>query len=130
MSTHQPAPNAENDGRFLRIESMDKVLVVSPLFTFAQFSEPDLLNEWNQLKSYLEQSPVTQVVVDLAEIPYFGSTVLGWMVQIWKKMRERGGTLTMCNVSPIGREILAAAKFDELWNVHDTRAEALKMLPS
>jgi predicted alpha/beta hydrolase len=46
------------------------------------------------------------VVVDLGAIPYFGSTVLQWMVQMWQRAKDKGGKLATCQASPIGRERL------------------------
>ena len=50
----------------------------SPMRTFG---EPRLASEWAAVQEQLD-SPATQhVVIDLGEIPYFGSTVLEWMAQ-------------------------------------------------
>ena len=80
------------------------------------------------VQKQLENADVKHVVVDLGQIPYFGSTVLEWMVQMWKRVKEKGGKLAACNASPIGREVLTTARFDQLWGVFDSRDEALKWL--
>ena len=74
------------------------------------------------------QRDVKHVIVDLGQIPYFGSTVLEWMVQMWKRAKAKGGKLATCQASPIGREVLAAARFDLLWGIFGTREEALAWL--
>ena len=35
------------------------------------------------------------VVVDLGHIPYFGSTLLDWMVQMWRRAQAKGGSLAV-----------------------------------
>jgi hypothetical protein len=50
------------------------------------------------------------------------------MVQMWKRVKGKGGKLAICNVSPIGREVLSAARFDMLWGVRTSREEALDWL--
>jgi anti-anti-sigma factor len=117
-----------SESRYVRVEQHGEALVVSPLFTFATFTEPDITGEWTAVQERLEGSSVKHVVVDLGQIPYFGSTVLEWMVQMWKRAKAKGGKLAACNASPIGREVLTAARFDLLWGVFNSREEALKWL--
>ena len=110
--------------KYVRVEDEGDAIVIVPLFTFGRFTEADLFDEWRHLQQHLEDSPAKNVIFDLGEIPYFGSTVLDWMVQVWKHAKARGGQLATCNCSPIGKEVLAAARFDTLWGVYDSRAAA------
>jgi anti-anti-sigma factor len=110
---------------FVRIDRAGDSLVVAPLFTFASFTEADLVAEWKAVNQQLDAPEVKNVIVDLGEIPYFGSTVLEWMVQMWQRAKAKGGTLATCNCSQVGREILHAARFDTLWGIFGTRDEAL-----
>jgi anti-anti-sigma factor len=117
-----------SDPKYVRVERQGDALIVSPLFTFARFTEADIADEWSQVQQHLDDDEVKHVVVDLGQIPYFGSTVLEWMVQMWKRAKARGGKLATCNASPIGREVLAAARFDLLWGIFDTRDQAVAWL--
>jgi anti-anti-sigma factor len=117
-----------SDPKYVRVERQGDALIVSPLFTFARFTEADIAEEWRQVQHELENGDVKHVVVDLGQIPYFGSTVLEWMVQMWKRAKAKGGKLATCNASPIGREVLAAARFDLLWGIFGTRDEAIAWL--
>jgi anti-anti-sigma factor len=101
---------------------------VAPLFTFASFTEADMAAEWRAVQQQLDLPEVKNVVVDLGEIPYFGSTVLEWMVQMWKRAKAKGGTLATCNCSQIGKEVLHAARFDTLWDSFASRDEAIASL--
>ena len=117
-----------SDPKYVRFERQGDALIVSPLFTFARFTEADIADEWALVQQQLENADVKHVVVDLGQIPYFGSTVLEWMVQMWRRAKAKGGKLATCNASPIGREVLAAARFDLLWGIFGTRDEALAWL--
>jgi anti-sigma B factor antagonist len=114
--------------KYVRIEKQGDVLLVSPLFTFAAFTDPDIGNEWTAVQEQIAIPEVQHVVVDLGQIPYFGSTLLEWMVQMWKSVKSKGGRFATCNASPIGREVLSAAHFDKLWGVFETRDQALQWL--
>lgn len=117
-----------SSSKYVKVERHGDVLVVSPLFTFARFAEIDIGDEWVRVQNQIDEQGVHHVVVDLGEIPYFGSTVLEWMVQLWKRAKAKGGRLATCNVSPIGKEVLSAARFDLLWGVCATRDDALQWL--
>ncbi|MCU0876425.1 MAG: STAS domain-containing protein [Pirellulaceae bacterium] len=122
MST-SPRPKS-----YVRIDRSGNSLVVAPLFTFASFTEADLVAEWKAVNDQLEGAEIKNVIVDLGEIPYFGSTVLEWMVQMWRRAKAKGGNLATCNCSEVGREILHAARFDTLWNEFASRDEALSSM--
>ena len=115
-----------SEGKHVRLEQVGDAVIVSPLFTFSRFTEGDLVGEWNRILQTMDSDEIKNVVVDLGYIPYFGSTLLDWMVQMWKRAQGKGGTLAACNASPVGREVLAIAKFDTLWGVFDSRQEALE----
>lgn len=113
-------------GKFVRIDRSGDAIIVAPLFTFATFAEADLAAEWKAVQDKIDAPGVKHIIVDLGEIPYFGSTVLEWMVQMWKRAKAKGGSLATCNCSQIGREVLHAARFDTLWKIFESRDEALK----
>ena len=115
-----------SEGKHVRLEQEGQTLIVSPLFTFSRFTEGDLVGEWNRILLTIDGQDVKHVVVDLGYIPYFGSTLLDWMVQMWKRAQEKGGTLAVCNASQIGREVLDIARFDTLWGIFGSRQEALE----
>jgi anti-sigma B factor antagonist len=119
----QPKPS-----RYVRMDRAGDSLVVAPLFTFASFTEADIADEWRAVQDELDAPGIKNVVVDLGEIPYFGSTVLEWMVQMWKRAKAKGGTLATCNCSQVGKEVLHAARFDTLWQIFDSRDQAIEAL--
>lgn len=117
-----------NGEKYVRTEQQGDALVVSPLFTYAGLAKSDIASEWTAVQGQIEGPAVKHVVVDLGQIPYFGSTVLEWMVQMWKRIKAKGGKFATCNASPIGREVLNTAQFDKLWGLFNTRDEALQWL--
>jgi anti-anti-sigma factor len=114
-----------SDHKFVRTDQQGETLIVTPLFTYASFAESDVTNEWIAVQRLVETPAVRNVVVNLGEIPYFGSTVLEWMVQLWKRIKVKGGRLAACKASPIGCEVLRAANFDKLWGLHGSQVDAL-----
>ena len=117
-----------NESKYVRAEQQGNVLVITPLFTYATFTEPHVASELNQVQEQVDSPATEQVIVDLGEIPYFGSTVLEWMAQLWKRVKVKGGRLAVVRPSNIGREVLAAARLERLWGIFTTRDEALMWL--
>ncbi len=107
-----------------------KTLIVSPLFTYRAFAEGDIAAEWAALEERLTLPHVDKVIIDLSALPFFGSTVLEWMVKIWKRVKDKPGQFALCNVSPVGMQILQAARLHTVWQLFPSRADAVTTLAS
>jgi anti-anti-sigma factor len=105
-------------------------LIVAPLFTYKAFAEGDVAAEWESLENRLKEPIVDKVIIDLSALPFFGSTVLEWMVKIWKQVKDKPGQCALCSVSPVGVQILQAARLDKVWKVYANRPEAVAALTS
>jgi anti-anti-sigma factor len=117
-----------SESKFVRAEQHGNVLVITPLFTYATFAEPEVATELTEVQEQIDSPDTEQVIIDLGEIPYFGSTVLEWMAQLWKRVKSKGGRLAVVRPSEIGREVLAAARLEKLWGIFDTRDQAFSWL--
>lgn len=71
-----------------------------------------------------------RVVFDLTGSTYFGSYFLGILVRCWKHISSRDGTLALCGVSDMGREVLGITSLDTLWEIYPNHTEAAKALAS
>ena len=116
------------DPHYVRLEELGDALIVSPLAGFGDLMRPEVAREWKLVLDRLDAPERKRLVIDLREIPYFGSTLLDWLVQLWNRMKAKGGGMAACNVSPIGREIFSLARLDTLWRVCASRDEALATL--
>jgi len=117
-----------SESKFVRAEKQGNVLVITPLFTYATFAEPEVATELTEVQDQVDSPGTEQVIIDLGEIPYFGSTVLEWMAQLWKRVKSKGGRLAVVRPSEIGREVLAAARLEKLWGIFETRDQAFSWL--
>jgi anti-anti-sigma factor len=114
--------------KIIRSEQQGNVLVITPLFTQAAFTEPQNANQWHAVEEQLDSPSTEQVIVDLGEIPYFGSTVLEWITQLWKRIKTKGGRLALVRPSKMGREVINVTRLDRLWGIFDTRDQAFSWL--
>ena len=108
-----------NDGRMLTIEVHGAV---------SSLADEAALRDFNRLLEAIDAAEIHDVVVDFHQSPYFGSCLLETLRQIWNKIHVRGGRMVLCNLSPVGLEIIQVAKFDQLWPVAATREQAVHQL--
>lgn len=98
--------------------------------TISSLADDEALRKLDHILEQLQSGGVRNVLIDFRQSPYFGSCMLETLRRIWNDVQPRGGRLVLCNLSPVGREILQLAKFDQLWPVLDTREEAEGLLDS
>jgi anti-sigma B factor antagonist len=70
---------------------------------------------------YRAMAPGTKVVVvDLGEITYISSSGLRVLLTARRQVRERGGDILLCSLSPSVRDVLNMVGFTALFSVFDS----------
>jgi anti-sigma B factor antagonist len=72
----------------------------------------------------------TVVVVDLTETDFVDSTSLGVLLGATKRLREREGEIRLVVSRPELRRIFEITLLDRVFQLHDTREEALAAAPA
>jgi len=67
----------------------------------------------------------THWVIDLSKVNYFGSAMLGLMVNIRQQIKNIRGTLVLCNLSPNLLAIFRASALERLFRIARNRREAV-----
>jgi anti-anti-sigma factor len=108
MSTNAPEPlEVTRDG--------DRVI--------ARFARLTSLNEYHadqigkQLLALADSQGTKHVTLDLANVEYVTSTVLGHLVALNKRLQSAGGRLTLDNVRPAVRDILQVTLLDQVLDI-------------
>jgi anti-anti-sigma factor len=114
----------------MHFESDGDALIVAPHGDCSSLDAETLLAELQEILARISSGGVTALVVDLEQTPYFGSTMLGVLIKLWRQMTVARGRLALCNVSPAEREVLEVTHFDSVWSIFPTRAAALADLRS
>ncbi|HEY8506416.1 MAG TPA: STAS domain-containing protein [Gemmataceae bacterium] len=102
------------------------VLLVTPTGDLHELDYPDVAAAAKDVLGLLKGGDVRHVILDFRETDYFGSTALGFFVQLWNRVRRRQGNMAFCNLSDAEKEILKVTKLDDLWPICPSREEALK----
>ena len=107
-------------------EIVDGTLIVSLRSELGSLTDEGRDEEFDRTVAQVVDNPeVRNVLLDLTNASYFGSEVLEWMVVLWKRVKEKGGSMALCHVATSAREILTIARFDTIWPIHDNREDGL-----
>lgn len=89
-------------------------VVVTPRRNLSEFEFQQIENE---LRGLASDPDVVRVLVDFGRTDYCGSTALGMLMWLTRVLRERGGSLTLCNLSTHEREILKLTGLADTWPI-------------
>jgi anti-anti-sigma factor len=67
-------------------------------------------------------------VLDMTEVAYMGSSVLGMMVNLRERIRRGGGHLVICGLSPTLLKIFQTCCLERLFSIHKTQPEAVEFI--
>ncbi len=65
-------------------------------------------------------------VIDLSNLEYAGSAVLGLLVNFRQRVRQVGGRLVLCGLSPRLEQIFRTCSLERLFRITGTRDEAVR----
>jgi anti-anti-sigma factor len=112
----------------LEIERDGETLIVTPVTDLRELDYEQIEQEAAEVLNLLASGAIRNVILDFRRTDYYGSTALGFVLKLWKRVRSRNGRMAFCNVSDHEREILQVTALDGLWPVCSTREEARKAI--
>ena len=87
--------------------------------------EFDRLND--ALLSAIGGAPDGRWVLDLSRLDYMGSASLGLMVNVRQQIKQAGGRLVLCGMSPRLIQIFRTCCMEQLFKIARTRDEAIEV---
>jgi stage II sporulation protein AA (anti-sigma F factor antagonist) len=104
------------------------VLVVAPSGMLGELDYEECQTDLDDVLKLAESQHVRAIVLDLGGIELFGSSAVGWFIELSHRVAAHGGRLVMCHLSSLGKEVLRASKLDRHWTLFETRDQALAAL--
>jgi anti-anti-sigma factor len=77
---------------------------------------------WSLLQSNLAH----RLVLEMDDVSMLRSKVLGQIVLLYKRIASQGGVMRLCGLSPANRNVLRAARLNELFSEYANRYEAIR----
>lgn len=78
--------------------------------------------------SPLKENPPSNVIVDLAQVQFFTSEFISFLLRCHVIVKKHHGEMVLAGVSARVRELLRQTALDTLWAIYDSRGQALDAL--
>jgi anti-sigma B factor antagonist len=111
----------------IHVEREGDVLIVMPMGPMGELEYEECEAEVEAVLKRSESPGVRDVLFDLGRVELFGSSAVGWFIEISHRVVSRG-RVALCRVSEMGKEVLKATNLEGHWPIYDSRSEALAAL--
>ena len=115
-----------NDQRYFDIAASGSTLTVTVCRNVSSLMEDRIDLELAEVIRQLQPPEIRHLVIDFSPVDYFGSGLLEALLELWRHIKSRPGTMALCGLSKVTLEILRVGRFDTLWPIFATRDEALR----
>jgi len=85
-----------------------------------------VINDISQsLFSLAEKNPPVKMLLSFARVEYVGSTILGTLIRLSKRIAQGKGTLKLCSIKPSIYEIFVITKLNQILDIYEDQQRAL-----
>ena len=107
--------------RFFRVDVDADVATVDMLRD--RLTEEDNIEEFGQeLTSLVEKQKVAKIILNMEQVKYFTSSVIGKLIMLHRKMGRSDGEMVLAKLSPEVQEILETSQLLNYFNRSDDQA--------
>ena len=108
-----------------QVERLDDALVV-------HFHDSKITGELaisglgDELYAIVGRPDCQKLVLDFSNVDFISSAMLGKLININRKMKEKGGIFTLCGVCPTIRLIFTYTHLETIFDIRDTQSDAVE----
>jgi len=113
----------------LRVRTVERTAVVRFEDAEILFEEGAVHAVGRELHRLIEEEGHTRLVVDLAGVRYLSSDVLGILAGLQKEVDPLRGSIVLCGLDQLLRDMLRITRLDRVFDVCGDEAEALGLMP-
>jgi len=81
-----------------------------------------------ELARLVAESDTPKIIVDFGNVAHMSSSALGMLITLHKRVAEKKGQLRFCNIQPSIHEVFVITRLNEIFRIHQSRAEAVESL--
>jgi anti-sigma B factor antagonist len=78
-----------------------------------------------KLHSLIDAADALKVIVDFDGVKFFSSMILGLLVDIWRRLDEKGGTVVISGIDPQLSRVFKITNLDKLFKFYPNRQSAV-----
>jgi len=116
MSDQTPRLTVTQQGAITVVELMDKKIL----------DEAAIAEIGEAIFALVAEVADPRIVVDFVNVGHMSSSMLGMLITLNKRVREKGGTLCLCNICPSIYEVFVITRLNEVFEICDGRGEAVQ----
>jgi anti-sigma B factor antagonist len=113
---------------WLHVEDLDGTALIA--FTRTDMSDDAALVVGGQLSELADRAGCRRFVLNLAAAHCLSSAMLGKLITFHKKVKQRGGELTLCSLGPELASRFESMRLDRLFHICSSEEEALGEVPA
>jgi anti-anti-sigma factor len=122
------ASDADLANEFFQVKRHGDIAVIVPSPQVEHLPETLLQPAAQMVLAPLKEDPPNQIIVDLADVGYFGSAFITFLLRCHLMVKNRGSELVLAGVNKEIRELLRTTALDTLWALYDSVNEAVAAL--
>jgi anti-sigma B factor antagonist len=88
----------------------------------------DCIPETLQMLLSAVEGPNPRMLIDLAQVDFFGSSFIEVLFRVWNRVQHNHGQFALCSLTPNCAEVIAVTNLDRLWPMFATREAGLQAL--
>lgn len=112
--------------RLFKTEEFGDIIVVMPLRDMGEFELVEL--DTPALTQLVEMTNGRNVVVDLSQTDYFGSSTIGLFIQFTKHVHSQDRRIAFCNLSSHEQQVVGITHVDQLLDIRKSRTDAIEFV--
>ena len=80
------------------------------------------------LRGLVQERDVCSLIVDFSNVSFFSSQMLGLLVDVWRRTKERDGKLLISGINPQLTRVFRITHLDKLFDFYENTEAALSSL--
>jgi stage II sporulation protein AA (anti-sigma F factor antagonist) len=112
------------DKQLLEIRTEGDILVVRlDVVSISAMSEVEHVSQL--LRHSVQEHHPKYLVVDFSGVRFFSSQMLGLLVEVWRRLRDSGGSVTITGINPQLTRVFRITNLDKLFSFYETTEQAI-----
>ena len=79
----------------------------------------------DEMVAVLARAAPPLLLIDLEDVEFLSSAVLGKLIRLYKRARQAGGRVRLCAIRPSIREVFEITQLDKVFEIYPDADEAL-----
>jgi len=106
-----------------------RVTVLTMPAELAELDELQVASIRDELLNLADTADRAWVVLDLSNVEFFGPAFIEVIFRVWHRVTGRNeGKFAIVGLGRFCREVIHVTHLDNLWNVHDARNDAVRLM--